>query len=48
MSNSSCFACRMKCVKGKPVGYAGARRTMAAALKRASGGMLFWEELCNL
>ena len=38
----------MKFVEGKPVGYVGARRTVAAALKRASGGMLFWEELCNL
>ena len=35
VSNWSRFACGMECVRSKHVGYVGARRTMAAALKGA-------------
>ena len=37
MSNRSCFACGVECVRSKSVGYIGARRTMTVALKRTSG-----------
>ena len=45
MSNRSCLACGMEFVRSEPVGYVGARRTTAAALKRASreGGALLCE-----
>ena len=45
MSNGFCFICGVECVRSKPVGYVGARRTMTGALKRTSGGALFCEEL---
>ena len=45
-SKRSCFACGMECVRTKPVGYVGALRTMASALKRASGFMLLYVALC--
>ena len=38
VSNGSCFACRVECVRSKSVGYVGALRTMTAALKRTLGG----------
>ena len=38
VSNRSCFPCGVECVSSKPVRYAGARKTITAALKRASGG----------
>ena len=38
MSNGSCFACGLECVRSKFVRYVGARRTMTATLKRTSGG----------
>ena len=54
VSNRPCFNCGMECVRCKPVGYV-ARDTclhveqwLPAALKRASGGMLSCEGLCNL
>ena len=50
VSNRSCFACEMECVRRKPVGYVGTRRTMAAAFKSLGrgGGMLFREGLRSL
>ena len=38
MSNWSCFACGVECVRIKSMAYIGARRTMTATLKRISGG----------
>ena len=39
LSNRSCFACRVECVRSKPVRCVGARRTMTAAfIKEPRGG----------
>ena len=43
-----CFTCGMEFVRSKPVGYVGARRTMTAALKRASWGYVVLLRLRNL
>ena len=34
MSNGSCFACGVECVRSKRVGYVGSRRAMTTALKK--------------
>ena len=39
VSNRSCFACAMQCVRSKLVGYVSGSRTMAAALKEPGGLM---------
>ena len=41
VSDRSSFADEREYVRGKPVSYVGARRTVAAALKRASGVWCF-------
>ena len=45
MSNGSCFACGLECVRSKSILYVGARRATTAVLKRTQGGMLFCEGL---
>ena len=48
VSNGFCFICGVECVRSKPVGCVGARRTMTAALKRTSEGVLFCKGLRSL
>ena len=45
MSNRSCFACGVECVRSKSVGYVGAHRTVALKRTSGAGGVMFCEGL---